>query len=59
MNNKEIVLIITEIILIIGLVIYITSDPIVTNTTNLLSLIVVEIIYFIYDELRSHLKIKK
>ena len=59
MNNKEIVLIITEIILIIGLVIYITNDPIVTNTTNLLSLIVVEIIYFIYDELRSHLKIKK
>ena len=59
MNNKEIVLIITEIILIIGLVIYITNDPIVTNTTNLLSLIVVEIIYFIYDALRSHLKIKK
>lgn len=54
MDIKKKILILSEIIVVIILVIYITNDTIVTNTKNLMSLIVTEIIYFLYLELRSN-----
>lgn len=54
MDIKKRILILSEIIIVIILVVYITNDTIVTNTKNLMSLIVTEIIYFLYLELRSN-----
>lgn len=54
MDIKKKILILSEIIVVIILVIYITNDTVVTNTKNLMSLIVTEIIYFLYLELRSN-----
>lgn len=55
MDKKKVILIIVEIILILIGTMYVTSKNITTPTINLLTIIIAEIVCFVYFELRSYL----
>jgi len=53
MNRKYILLFIVEIIIIIIFIYYIFTHPLVTNQSNLIVLITAELVYIIYDEIKT------
>ena len=53
MNRRYILLFIVEIIIIIKFIYYIFTHPLITNPSNLIVLITAELVYIIYDEIKT------
>ena len=53
MNRKYILLFIVEIIIIIIFIYYIFTHPLITNQSNLIVLITAELVYIMYDEIKT------
>ena len=53
MNKRYILLFIVEIIIITIFIYYIFTHPLVTNQSNLIVLITAELVYIIYDEIKT------
>ena len=53
MNRRYILLFIVEIIIITTFIYYIFTHPLVTNQSNLIVLITAELVYIIYDEIKT------
>lgn len=53
MNRRYILLFIVEIIIITVFIYYIFTHPLVTNQSNLIVLITAELVYIMYDEIKT------
>ena len=53
MNRRYILLFIVEIIIVILFIYYIFTQPLVTNKSNLIVLITAELVYIMYDEIKT------
>lgn len=53
MNRRYILLFIVEIIIITIFIYYIFTHPLVTNQSNLIVLITAELVYIMYDEIKT------
>lgn len=53
MNRRYMLLFIVEIIIIIIFIYYIFTHPLVTNQSNLIVLITAELVYIMYDEIKT------
>lgn len=56
MNRRYVLLFIVEIIIIAIFVYYIFTHPLVTNPSNLIVLITAELVYIMYDEIKTMLR---
>lgn len=53
MNRRYMLLFIVEIIIITIFIYYIFTHPLVTNQSNLIVLITAELVYIMYDEIKT------